>query len=252
MAIIQLILSVAVLGILYFRMIKREVPEQISIIQAGVPVAFGMASFWVSFQLFLAIGGLLTKSGLSLKGLPSAAASFIQALIMAGLPEELAKFAFIIIAIILFRSKIKNVYEYILIGAGVGAGFTLLEEFYYGEDAEIATVVFRILTIASHMIFGVIMAKHLGFAAYNKAAGRGPAAGECILALIIPMVIHTLYDSLTATNTMMTGKDNKTVMIGIILSVAATAALFILQFIVLIGVKKNTEKYCDMKLQKDI
>lgn len=51
----------------------------------------------------------------------------------------------------MFREKIKNVYEYVLIGAAVGFGFTLFEEFCYGFDQDITTLG-RLFTVAAHMI----------------------------------------------------------------------------------------------------
>ena len=44
MAIIQLLLALIVLGILYVRMIRRDVPERISKGQASVPVILGVLS----------------------------------------------------------------------------------------------------------------------------------------------------------------------------------------------------------------
>lgn len=53
MAIIQLVLSAIICGILYVRMIRREVPEQIGKAQAITPVALGVVSLVLSFIFFL-------------------------------------------------------------------------------------------------------------------------------------------------------------------------------------------------------
>ena len=42
--------------------------------------------------------------------------SFYSAFFSAGLPEEAAKLIMIVITLVVFRSKVKNVYEYCLIG----------------------------------------------------------------------------------------------------------------------------------------
>ena len=63
--------------------------------------------------------------------------NFIQSLerafILAGM-EEISKLILIIVILLIFRKKVKNVYEYILIGACVGIGFAIIEEFTYGAS----------------------------------------------------------------------------------------------------------------------
>ncbi len=245
MPIIQLVISLIVLGILYFRMIRREVPDMISKPQAVVPIVLGVVSTVLSFLMFLGIGYLLNSAGVSTKQLPSFIRSVVAAFISAGLPEEIAKFLMILLTLLVFRGRIRNVYEYILIGAGVGFGFTLLEEFLYGSAAGI-TAIARLLTVVSHMMFGIIMAKHLGMAKYNKIKGIGSVAGEYALALIVPILLHTLYDAGTATNAYMNSGNEDDELIGIIIALVVTVVLFTLQIVVLVRLKKNTEKYCGM------
>ena len=48
MPVIQLLLSLIVPGILYFRMIRREIPGPITKIQAAVPVVLGVLSCYVN------------------------------------------------------------------------------------------------------------------------------------------------------------------------------------------------------------
>ena len=66
--------------------------------------------------------------------------SVIAAFISAGLPEEITKFLMILLTLRIFRGRVRNVYEYILAGAAVGFGFTLLEEFLYGSSAGISAI----------------------------------------------------------------------------------------------------------------
>ena len=245
MAFVQLALSLVILGILYLRMIRRENPRTIAKTQAVFPIILGAASTALSFLLFLAIGSLLDKAGFSSKHLPAFIRSVIAALIAAGLPEEIAKFMMILLTLLVFRTRIRNVYEYILIGAAVGFGFTLLEEFFYGSDSVVLAIT-RLTTIASHMVFGIIMARHLGTAKYNKIKGRGPVTGEYVLALLVPILLHTLYDAGTATNVYLNSDNEDTAVIGMALAVGFTVALFILQIVVLVRLKKNTDKYCGM------
>ena len=248
MPFVQLVIALIVLGILYSRMIRRETPDPIAKTQAVVPVILGAASVVLSFLLFLGIGFALDKAGFSTKQLPSLIHSVAAAFISAGLPEEITKFLMILLALLIFRRRIRNVYEYILIGAAVGLGFTLLEEFFYGSDVGL-TAIARLITVASHMVFGIIMARHLGMAKYNKIKGSGSVAGEYARALIVPILLHTLYDAGTATNAFMNSGNEDEELIGIVIALAVTAALFVLQIAVLVRLKKDTEKYCGMVIR---
>ena len=246
MAILQLVLSAIILGILYVRMIRRETPETVSKGQAAVPVALGMVSTILSFGMFLALGALLLKAGYSAKQLPDLARSMLSALFGAGLPEELAKLLMMLLTLVIFRSRIRNVYEVILVGAAVGFGFSLLEEFLYASDSMV-TAVSRLLTLAGHMTFGIIMARHLGLGRYRRETGGGSAAGEYALALLVPILIHTLFDTGTGTNVYLVSEDENRVAIGMAVGLAVTLALFVGQIVVLVRLKKNTEKYCAME-----
>ena len=84
-------------------------------------------------------------------GMPKLLASFVTAFFISGFPEELIKFLVIILFGLFFRPKIKNLYEYILIGAAVGFGFTLAEEFLYAAD--LTTFLTRAITNQ----FGIFM-----------------------------------------------------------------------------------------------
>ena len=224
MAIIQFIVSLIILGFFYSKMIKREVPSPIGKAQAIAPIFGGLISLLLSFAFFLSIAIVCSKFGYSIKDKVDILASLISAFLVAGLPEEIAKLLMILLSLWIFRKKIRNVYEYMLIGAGVGFGFTLFEEFLYGSNG-ISIMIARVIIIAMHMFLGIIMAKHLGIAKYNKITGKGNVAKEYALALIIPI----------------------TIMIGIILGIIAVIAFFIIQIKILIDFKKDTEKYCTME-----
>ena len=248
MPFVQLLIALIVLGILYSRMIRRESPDTISKMQAIVPIILGAVSTVLSFLLFLAIGFALDKAGFSTQHLPAFIRSVVAAFISAGLPEEITKFLMILLTLLVFRNRIRNVYEYILIGAAVGFGFTLLEEFLYGSDAGI-TAIARLITVASHMVFGIIMARHLGTAKYNRIKGSGSAAGEYALALFVPILLHTLYDAGTATNVYLSSDNEDAELIGIVIGLVVTVVLFTLQIVVLVRLKKNTDKYCQMVIR---
>ena len=250
MAIFQALLSAAILGLLYYRMIKRETPSPISWLQALLPMGLGMASLSVSFYVLVGLAAFIGWLGFKAGDVSSFVRSMYLAFMMAGGPEELTKFAAMAISIFLFRKKIRNVYEYILIGAAVGIGFTLPEEFLYG-DAETQAFWIRMLTIAGHMCYGILMAKHLGIAKYNKINDK-PRFLQYVLAFLIPILLHTLYDACTSNNLMMLSENAAESDTGIILGLAGTAAHIIMQFVILFLVKKNTEKYCGMTLLQNM
>ncbi len=245
MPFIQLTVSLIVLGILYSRMIRRENPGTITKAKTVVPITLGAVSTVLSFLLFLAIGYSLDKAGFSTQALPYFPRSVVAAFVSAGLPEEIAKLLMILLTLLIFRNRVRNVYEYIPVGAAVGFGFTLLEEFLYGSSAGI-TAIARLITVASHMVFGIIMARHLGTAKHNRVKGRGSVAGECALALLVPVLLHTLYDAGTATNAYLNSGNEDTETTGVIIALVFTAVLFTVQIAVLARTKRNAGKYCGM------
>ena len=240
MAIPSMAVSIVVLGILYRRMIGREVPEPITIQQALVPVGLGILSLAISFLFTLASAALLLKLGYVRDAQPLWIQSIISALIAAGLSEELSKFLMILIGITIFRSKIKNVYEYVLAGAAVGFGFTIFEEYLYGS--ELTNMLFRLVLITLHMLFSMIMAYFLGRAKYQKLRGEGSAAGSYVLAFLIPIALHTIYDACTGLNPLLSSDDDGAVMIGFAIAALGTVVMFVLQIILLIRFKKRAEK----------
>lgn len=248
MAIIQTIASVIILGILYKRMIGRESPAPIQKWQALIPILLGVISLPLSFAMVMANGAVTKGMGIDTAAFPLAAHSAYAAFFGAGLPEEVAKLLIILLCLLIFRSKVRNVYEYMLIGAAVGFGFTLFEEFLYG--GETVSAIARLVTIAAHMVYGILMAKHLGQAKYYKKSGQGSPVKEYIFALLIPVALHTFYDAGTVNNKFLSGGD-KDLAIGIALAAVAAIVMFAVQIIVLVKLKKNAEKYCDMCFTND-
>ncbi len=245
MAIIQLLLSAIICGILYVRMIRREVPEKIGKAQAIAPVALGVVSLVLSFIFFIGISLTITKTGFSTKEMAPLPGSVLGAFLLAGLPEELAKLLIILLTLRIFRSKIRNAYEVILVGAGIGLGFTLFEEFAYGGGG---ANFLRLLVLAAHMVFGILMTKHLAQARYDRRMNQGSPAKEVLLAIVVPLLLHTLYDSTNATNKYLNSGDDHLQTIGAVIGIVGLVIMFIIQILVLIRFKKNTEMYCEMSL----
>ncbi len=231
------IVVIIVLGFLYKKLIAWEYPLKISRAQTILPIGLGILSLPLSFIIFLIIGSICHNVfGFSIGDGPLLLASFISALLSAALNEELAKMIFILVVIGIFRKKIRNVYEYILIGGAVGFGFTIVEEYVYGSG--IASMILRLVTITFHMMLGFAMGRHLGLARYNKVIGKGSVWKEYFLSYFVPVAVHTIYDTL-AVNKLITAEDQLTQIFGIIMVVVALVLAFALQVYVFKRLRKN-------------
>ena len=116
--------TIMILGFLYWRMVKREIPQPVGWLQALLPIAIGMLSHPLALPFSMGYMKALANNPNTLK---LSELNFFQALgrdfILAGGLEEIAKLVIIVVILLIFRKKVKNVYEYILIGACVGIGF---------------------------------------------------------------------------------------------------------------------------------
>ena len=146
----------------------------------------------------------------------------------------------------LFRPK--NVYEYILIGAAVGIGFTLHEEYVYAGSA---VGLVRMITLGMHTVLGIVMARYLGMARYQRRTGRSGAAKRIVLAFVLPLLIHTAYDTLTVANPALqglgTGMDETSMLLYLVAGIAAVLVCAVWQVIVFVKLKKRAAEYSAMK-----
>ena len=245
MSILSTAITILFLGFLYWRMVKREIPQPVGWLQALLPIAIGMISHPLTIPFS---SGYLKALAANPNALKLTELNFIQSLwrafIVAGGLEEVSKLIVILVILFIFRNKVKNVYEYILIGACVGIGFSLIEEFTYGgaENANIFSTMGRMIAVPAHMTFNMVMAEFLGRAKFNKLNGKGSVVLNYVWALLIPIVVHTLYDVCTVFNSsMMRGELS-----GIIRALTAYVAMLVYEAIVLVRCKKKTVMFCGM------
>ena len=237
--------TIVILGFLYWRMVKREIPRPVGWLQALLPIAIGMLSHPLTIPFSMGIMKALAKNPNSIK---LSEMNYIQALgrdlILAGGLEEIVKLVIIVVILLIFRKKVKNVYEYVLIGACVGIGFALIEEFSYGaaDDADIVSTVGRLISVPAHMTFNMVMAEFLGRARFSKLTGKGSAILNYVLALLVPLVIHTLYDVSTAFNPSLMRGEGK----GIIIALIGYVCLLVYELVVLLRCRKKTAELCGM------
>ena len=251
MELFSMVVAIVVLGILYKRMIDREVPEKIGFLQALVPVGLGAASTWLSFPLLIGAALLITYLGYDGANYSSLFfKSFMAAFVTAGAPEEVGKFLFILIALFLFRKKIDNVYEYVLVGAAVGGGFTIFEEYLYGGNV-LFVQIFRLVLVGLHMLFSMTMCYYLGKAKHQRVTGKGSALVSYILAFVVPIAMHTLYDACTSANRFLEAEDDQTIFFGIVLGVVMTIVMFIAQVVMFRRFKKYAAELCGMTTKRE-
>ena len=238
-SIISALLALIICGLIYLRMIKREVPEPIGKLQAILPVIMGGICVLVSGPAGIGLLYAFKSIGVTGETMAPLPASFFTAFFIAGGVEELFKFLAIIITIAILKNKVKNVYEYIILGAAVGFGFTVVEDFTFGESMVVLLI--RTPLMFTHMTLNMIMGEFIGRAKYNKQKGEGQTALYWALALIIPMALHTLYDAGTVFNyPAIRGGD---FIVGGILGGIAVLTNVVVLINVLVRAKKNAEKF---------
>ena len=112
--------------------------------------------------------------------------TFAGTFLSVGLVEELSRFLFILLSA---RKKrfAKTWLDLVICGGIVGVGFQLLEDITY-VNGDLVTAIFRAVT-PFHFTFGAIMGFFIG-----KALESGKK-GYHIPAVLIPALLHTLFDS---------------------------------------------------------
>ena len=103
----------------------------------------------------------------------------------------------------------------------------------------------RLVLVTLHMIFGMIMAGHLGMARYKKETG-GNAIPDYVRAILVPMAMHTLYDACTATNQLLDVGNEDLETIGVFLGITAVSVMFFIQVASFVRMKAFAAKYCSM------
>ena len=112
--------------------------------------------------------------------------SFVGVFLSIGLVEELSRFLFIRLAT--GKKKFAKTWlDLVICGGIVGVGFQLLEDITY-VNGDLITAIFRAIT-PFHFTFGAIMGFYIG-----KALESGKK-GYYLPAVLIPAVLHTLFDS---------------------------------------------------------
>ena len=125
-------------------------------------------------------------------------------------------------------------------------GFTLHEELLYGGSIVGFS---RFLTLAFHMILGVIMGKYIGMGIYNKNRGM-PYMHKYFTALIFPITIHTIYDAFTVHNPAVTveGLNDEVIVVWVVAALVCITGATVSQFIFFKKLKKQAELYASYNI----
>ena len=125
------------------------------------------------------------------RGMNHYTTAFFDAFIVAASTEEL--FKFLAVFLIFYWSKQFNErFDGIVYAVFVSLGFALVENIMYVFNYDSMQVGYlrAITAVPAHTLFGVAMGYSLGLAKF----GKGPKAKHLILALLIPIVLHGIYD----------------------------------------------------------
>ena len=224
--------TIMILGFLYWRMVKREIPQPVGWLQALLPIAIGMLSHPLTIPFSMGYMKALANNPNTLK---LSELNFFQALgrdfILAGGLEEIAKLVIIVVILLIFRKKVKNVYDYST-----------------ADNANIVSTIGRLISVPAHMTLNMVMAEFLGRAKLSKLTGKGSTVLNYVLALLVPMVIHTLYDVSTAFNPSLMRGEVK----GMIIALIGYVCLLVYELVVLLRCKKKTAELCGMSTLAEV
>jgi len=113
------------------------------------------------------------------------------AFVVAGLVEESSKFLFFFLCIWKHRD-FNEMYDGIVYSVFISLGFATVENLAYVLSTGFSTAVVRSLTaVPAHALFAVVMGYYLGIARFAKTRYRRK---YIILGLIIPVLLHGIYD----------------------------------------------------------
>lgn len=119
----------------------------------------------------------------------------------AGLIEELCKFAFLRAGIWKNRAFDYR-FDGVVYGVAVAAGFAMLENILYVMDGGIQTAITRaFLSVPLHAFCGAFMGAFFGTAKKHAVRGNAAKSAGCqICAVLIPVMIHGIYDTFAFLN----------------------------------------------------
>lgn len=180
----------------------------------------------------------------------SVAFAFLEAFLVAGLCEEVVKY------VALNRTTWKNrnfncAFDGIIYSTYVSLGFATLENLMYVSDGGISTAIARMFSsVPGHTCFGVFMGFFYSKARIAESNGNYLQSKKYKkMALIVPIILHGIYDSLLMVEEGVVGE--MTVIISILMWYGFVALLFITSFI-MVKILSKKDYYFAPSLNLDL
>lgn len=120
--------------------------------------------------------------------------NFVMAFIQSSGVEEFIKW-FVLFHLLYNHTEFDEPYDGILYAGALSLGFATTENLLYSifMPADFSAMLLRaLLPVSGHMLFGVIMGYYLGRAKFS--ASRSKKRIYLLFSLIIPLILHGLYD----------------------------------------------------------
>lgn len=155
--------------------------------------------------------------------------AFVDGVIVTALAEELCKY--LALKLKTWRSKELNcTFDGIVYSVFVAMGFAAFENIFYVLDGGIGDAILRMFTaVPGHACDGVAMGYFYSRAKKAQLEGNKPLMRKNrLLALLVPIVLHGLYDALLSMESDVVGDSTTT--ISIVLWFALVIATFVLSF----------------------
>lgn len=234
--------SIALLVFIYKKDKKDKEPSMllVRLFAFGVISTFA-ASMAESVLDF--IFGIFTTKG-------SAVYAFLEAFLVAGLCEEVVKY----VALSKATWKDRNfncAFDGIIYSTYVSLGFATLENILYVAEGGISTAFARMFSsIPGHTCFGVFMGFFYSKAKIAESRGHYLLSERYKkLALIVPIILHGIYDSLLMVEEEVVGEG--IAVMSILLWYVFVGALFLISFI-LVNIASKNDYYFGPSMNLDI
>lgn len=180
----------------------------------------------------------------------SIAFGWIKAMLIVGPAEELGKF--LVLRLRTWKNKNFNYsYDAIVYAVFVSLGFAALENVgYVILGGGIITALMRMVTsVPGHACFAVFMGYFYSKAKYASLTNKnGKRALFMALAMIVPIVIHGIYDAILMGAS--ASGDTTYMIVSIIVWIASLIALFVVSIILVI--KSSRNDFCIVTLPDEV
>ena len=186
------ILPVILIGMYMYKKDKNKEPTSLLI-----KLFFGgVCSTFVILLVTLILQALIPFFGLEDKQL-NIISLILYVFIGIALIEELSKWIFVY-KISYNNEEFDEFYDILLYSAFVALGFAGFENIFYVLENGIYNGFTRAITsVPGHVFFGIFMGYYLGLAKLNSLNGRSEQSKKnIILSIIIPIILHGLFDYL--------------------------------------------------------